>query len=1177
MIFVLFVSLFVMSCQEDDINLDELIQQSVIQLPSEVTDDMQLPQNVTVEGITFTIGWSSDHVEIISHTGVVNRPAAAEGDALVTLTATISTKDFQKTLTYQVTVKAEAAVVTYQVTFQSNGGSTLDPVTLDANSLITEPTDPTKVHYTFLGWYKDELLQNAWVFDSDTVTANITLYAAWEEDDTYTVTFEDAEGSVFQTQTIYENEIASMPTTEPTKLGYEFMQWEQTPGTAFNFAQAITQNITLKPVFQIITYNVTYHIPDGAVLSETGDLTFNITSSLTLKTATLTDYNFVGWYDSETGGNLISEIEVGSTGNKDLYARFELAVQLPSGTLLYTAEDVLNFITNGATGEVHLMNDIDMTGQTLTGSSLAFQGTFDGHGYTIRGAVINASGNKMGFLFKEVLSGSIVKNVTFADSIHNGGGTSESSAFISAFAQGGSRFENITFYNVSVIHTGSYAALLFGDVITEVTGETIYLRNITVINDENHWIEGNAYVGGLIGAARKPVTIDVENVYFESKVKAPNQAAGAIMGRLNSAGITLNVRQVVVKGLIESAKNVGSILGTNISGSELIADHVFISNIQQNSGTQTVKMGAGNLPSGSTQTVTNMYYHQETTVFQVAGTPVAVPDGTGLSTQEITLAWFEASGFNQTFFKHVNDTLLRKFDNEGPVTETGMSISTASIKKYYLLGEDLDLSSLAVYANFSDGSSVELIATDYTVDATAYQKNQSGTYTIYVEYKTYSKSFTVDVVSVTHIVANDLLMKQTYATGSSLDLTDLYVYAILDDGNELKLGSTEYTVDDSQVSFSQAGTYQLTITYQTFTPVNVIIHVHELDTTNPTTVHVAVDLDHVGIDGLVVGGRPTFKTVKSALQYLVNQAYSETTPKVMYIHDGIYREKITVTVPYLTMVGESQNQTIITYDAASGLKNPNGSNWGTQGSATVSIKSSAKGFMAKQITFQNDFDYNQSTISDKQGVALVNEADQVIFDHVNFKGYQDTLYAKSGRQYYMNVYIEGVVDYIFGNGGPAYFENSVIKNLARSTGVIATNKGYNVSSSALITYGYVFYNNQFIFEEGVPAGSVDLGRPWDQHAAVAYINNTFDVHISARGWTEMSGNLPQNARFYEYQNKNMSQEVLAVTTNGQALTEALALQYQNKDVVFAQINGAIDFGSEWLYQNAYTYLQSLTF
>ena len=233
--------------------------------------------------------------------------------------------------------------------------------------------------------------------------------------------------------------------------------------------------------------------------------------------------------------------------------------------------------------------------------------------------------------------------------------------------------------------------------------------------------------------------------------------------------------------------------------------------------------------------------------------------------------------------------------------------------------------------------------------------------------------------------------------------------------------------------------------------------------------------------------------------------------------------------------------------------------------------------MAKQITFKNDFDYNQSTISDKQGVALVTEADQVIFDHVNFKGYQDTLYAKSGRQYYMNVYIEGVVDYIFGNGGPAYFENSVIKNLARSTGVIATNKGYNVSSSALITHGYVFYNNQFIFEEGVPAGSVDLGRPWDQHAAVAYINNTFDVHISARGWTEMSGNLPQNARFYEYQNKNMSQEVLAVTTNGQALTEALALQYQNKDVVFAQINGAIDFGSEWLYQNAYTYLQSLTF
>jgi pectinesterase len=290
---------------------------------------------------------------------------------------------------------------------------------------------------------------------------------------------------------------------------------------------------------------------------------------------------------------------------------------------------------------------------------------------------------------------------------------------------------------------------------------------------------------------------------------------------------------------------------------------------------------------------------------------------------------------------------------------------------------------------------------------------------------------------------------------------------------------------------------------------------------------------------------------------------------------GTYREKVTITVPNLIMIGEDEATTIITFNAASGTQQPNGSTWGTQGSATVSIKSSATGFMAKNITFQNDFNFNQSTITDKQGVALVNEADQVIFYQVSFKGYQDTLYAKSGRQYYLDVYIEGVVDFIFGNGGPAFFENSEIRSLARSTGVIATNKGYNTQNTLLISFGYVFYNNTFTFEQGVPAGSVDLGRPWDKSAAIMYIHNTFGAHISSRGWTDMSGNLPQDARFFEFENRDTNQLLLPTTTNGKTLSSELVSSAIDKAVVFGVNNGLVTFSSEWLYQNALTYLQSI--
>lgn len=1171
----LFLGTILLACENPSVDYDALIQQNILNMPSEVTEDITLPTTVEVEGETFNIVWASSQPATLSTSGVVTRPSHTTGDIEVTLTASVTRTNFSKNLSYVVTVKA-LPIPTFNVTFNTNGGSSVNLQTVNEGAKVNAPLDPTKTGYAFVGWFKEESLTTPWVFNTDIVNANITLYAKWEAiPEVYTVTFETADGSILTTSQVTEGNLVVKPENDPEKLGYTFVEW-QLNQVAFDFSQTIIdQDITLKPVFEITTYMISYWAPINSTILSMGDDTYTIESEPEFRTIAQTGMIFVGWFTHPEGGTLVESIPLGSTGNYELYGRFEPDPSLPTGTLLYTPEDVLDLIINGATGQVHLMNDIDMTGTTLTGSAKTFDGILDGHGYTIRGAVINASGNKMGFLFKEVLNGGVVKNINFADSIHNGGGTSESSAFISAFAQGGSRFENIAFFNVSVIHAGSYAALLFGDVINDATETTITIRNITVINDENHWIEGSSYVGGLIGAARKAVTIDVENVYFDSKVVAPNQAAGAIMGRLNAAGITLTVRQIVVKGSVSSGKNVGSILGTNISGSTIIADKVFISDITQTSGTNTNKIGVGNLLGGSTATLTNLYYASETTVFMVGTAPIAMPEGTGLTTAEITQAWFDQSGFNATFFKYLNGSIARQSDDTGPVVEKGFSISTSQVKKYYLVGETLDLTNLAVYATFSDGSSTLLESSLYQIDSTLFDNTQDGEYDITITYNNETKVFSVKVVSVTHVLADDLLMKQTYAVGSSLNTDGLVVKAVLTDGSFLKLNANEYTMDVSQVDFNTPGEYQIGITYKTFDVVHINIHVHASDISNPTAISIYVDQSFLGYDSEVINNHTMFKTVKSALQYLVNQNYPSTTLKHLYVMAGTYREKVTITVPSLIIIGEDEATTIITYDAASGTQQPNGSTWGTQGSATVSIKSSATGFMAKNITFQNDFNFNQSTIADKQGVALVNEADQVIFYQVSFKGYQDTLYAKSGRQYYLDVYIEGVVDFIFGNGGPAFFENSEIRSLARATGVIATNKGYNTQNTLLISFGYVFYNNTFTFEQGVPAGSVDLGRPWDKSAAIMYIQNTFGEHISSRGWTEMSGNLPQDARFYEFENKDANQQLLPTTTNGKTLSSELVSSAIDKAVVFDETNGLVTFSSEWLYQNALTYLQSI--
>lgn len=67
------------------------------------------------------------------------------------------------------------------VTFDSNGGSFIAPLTPARGAKITEPAAPTLSGYIFGGWYKDSACATAFVFATDTVTANITLYAKWSQ------------------------------------------------------------------------------------------------------------------------------------------------------------------------------------------------------------------------------------------------------------------------------------------------------------------------------------------------------------------------------------------------------------------------------------------------------------------------------------------------------------------------------------------------------------------------------------------------------------------------------------------------------------------------------------------------------------------------------------------------------------------------------------------------------------------------------------------------------------------------------------------------------------------------------------------------------------------------------------------------------------------------------------
>ena len=70
----------------------------------------------------------------------------------------------------------------HTVIFDSQGGSNVGTRTATHGGTVANPGSPTRSGYVFDGWYKESACTNAWNFDTDTVTGDITLYAKWKED-----------------------------------------------------------------------------------------------------------------------------------------------------------------------------------------------------------------------------------------------------------------------------------------------------------------------------------------------------------------------------------------------------------------------------------------------------------------------------------------------------------------------------------------------------------------------------------------------------------------------------------------------------------------------------------------------------------------------------------------------------------------------------------------------------------------------------------------------------------------------------------------------------------------------------------------------------------------------------------------------------------------------------------
>jgi len=218
---------------------------------------------------------------------------------------------------------------------------------------------------------------------------------------------------------------------------------------------------------------------------------------------------------------------------------------------------------------------------------------------------------------------------------------------------------------------------------------------------------------------------------------------------------------------------------------------------------------------------------------------------------------------------------------------------------------------------------------------------------------------------------------------------------------------------------------------------------------------------------------------------------------------------------------------------------------------TETVEINGDGFEADNITFEN------AAGNTGQAVAVADRADRSVFKHCRFLGHQDTLFADYGRQYYVDSYIEGGVDFIFGNA-TAVFDHDELH---------ANGPGYLTAQSRTSpeqTTGYVIVDSKVTSgigrdaaESGSPANpeiphkdTVGLGRPWRPYSRVIYINTELPGDIIPEGWStwgRMSSDLHDLHAYYaEYSDTGPGANTAARAAWSHQLTEKQAAQYRPK-------------------------------
>ncbi|MFA7075905.1 MAG: InlB B-repeat-containing protein [Candidatus Izemoplasmatales bacterium] len=290
-----------------------------------ISEDEVILGNMTVEAIyeiktyqvTFIDQW--DHVyETISvnHGDLIVQPTvtpAKEGYTFAGYSEDLTTFE----VTEDIVVDVLFSPISYLVTFRVQGSQVKSETVVYGDSATAPDVDV--IGYVFVSWdksfnYITEVLEVNAVLTP--LSYDIKLYGNGglfsESKETFTITAE------YQSSVNYTN--------QPLRNGYQFLGWylnESGTGNAVNLTNYTMplNGLELYAKWGVVSYKLNYSCLFGSQTSN--PLSYDVTKSFNLSEPTSrVGYDFIGWFDALEGGNEVFSIDINTTGDKILYARW---------------------------------------------------------------------------------------------------------------------------------------------------------------------------------------------------------------------------------------------------------------------------------------------------------------------------------------------------------------------------------------------------------------------------------------------------------------------------------------------------------------------------------------------------------------------------------------------------------------------------------------------------------------------------------------------------------------------------------------------------------------------------------------------------------------------------------------------------------------------------------------